>query len=198
MSDQDDTREEDRAARAVDRKHDVTARAIDRSADTDARAVDRGHDVTARAEDRVRDRLANAQSLEAHWNRAIRDLNAYYRRLVWAMILFALTLTAVTAIGWLLLHKQDGEIALTRQIALRDACRVDTVQEDVMRAIINASLGQRRRLEREGVTPADGRTYEEARESAERLMAPLGGLVQTPEEKAERCKERVQRGTPPP
>lgn len=78
-----------------------------------------------------------------------------------------------------------------RSTAILDACRADVAQDDVLRAIIHASL--QLRLKRDGAGPS----YRDARDLSRELMAPLGGLRPLRQKEiTRRCQERLKRGSP--
>lgn len=91
-----------------------------------------------------------------------------------------------------------ADLATTRRTAVSDSCAVDTQQDDVIRAVLNATIQTRRLREKRGALGPDEMTTRELRKQIDRLMMPLGGLRQTPQEKATRCAIRIARGTPPP
>lgn len=78
-----------------------------------------------------------------------------------------------------------------RATAILDACHADIAQDDVLRAIIHASLKLRR--QRDGVGPS----YHDAVRLSRELMAPLGGLRPLRQKEiTSRCQERLRRGSP--
>jgi hypothetical protein len=81
------------------------------------------------------------------------------------------------------------EIQESRETGLRINCRNNTAQDDVLRAVLLASIQARRDR---GVN-GDRLTADEAERLATTLMEPLGGLTPTEKQKQERCERQVER-----
>lgn len=78
----------------------------------------------------------------------------------------------------------------SREVAILDACKADVAQDNVLRAILRASI--RIRLQRQDTQGAS-----EARRLSIKLMRPLGGLQTIGTKKTlARCERRVRRGSP--
>lgn len=114
----------------------------------------------------------------------------------WGRDFWLLLVTALVVWTAFDVRQVADDLVTTRATAVSDACTADTTQADVMRAILEASLAQRRQREREGRPAPDGLTVREAEQLADALLKPLGGLRPTPHEKRQLCASRVRRGTP--
>jgi hypothetical protein len=112
----------------------------------------------------------------------------------WGRDFWVFIVTVILLVVGFQTYATVDELAETRRQAVLDSCRYDFEQDDVLRAILNASLALQRDRPREPGRPS----YRESVKLSERLMGPLGGLRQTEEEKAARCGERVVRGSPTP
>lgn len=89
------------------------------------------------------------------------------------------------------------DLADTRTTAVRDACKGDQYQNQVIRSILLASLRIRALQEKQGLD-TDGPTTgpKERRALTNTLMAPLGGLDVTKKELKAECDLRIKRGAP--
>lgn len=122
-----------------------------------------------------------------------------------AQVLVAVVVVAVTlaAIAGVLIAREQGAVlqnqetlAASRAQVIAEFCLTDVQQDDVLRAILLASIRQREITERRGGTSRDNLSVEEARALSDRLMRPLGGLEPTEKQKRDRCAKRVERATP--
>lgn len=111
---------------------------------------------------------------------------------------------SLAVIGGLLLARKQSNVAdsqkaivVTRATAVADSCLTDIQQDDVVRAILLASIKQRQAREDSGKPTEDGPSADELRATWGDLMRPLGGLTPTKAELRERCAVRVDRATPP-
>lgn len=124
---------------------------------------------------------------------------AILRRDIWNLLITGIaTYAAIVAVN----TSDDTnqliqDLADTRARAVLDGCQNDQAQDNVVRAILSASLEQRTRLEAQGLDQ-DGPNVgpRERRMLVEELMAPLGGLDITEKQLKLQCAERLLRGTP--
>lgn len=93
-------------------------------------------------------------------------------------------------VAWAAVETQGlvDDLADTRETSIRDSCRDDQAQDNVLRALLIAAL--------ETPDPNSPYTPQEARKLTEELLAPLGGLAPTEAELEARCDRRIERGTP--
>lgn len=105
-----------------------------------------------------------------------------------------LWLIFISIMVWIAVSNADdavNQVQEGRRTAIVDQCRGDQAQDDVLRALINSSLKQRR--EEFPHRDQSGRTDAQRTMLAEELMMPLGGLELTTEEAKRACEVRLER-----
>lgn len=89
--------------------------------------------------------------------------------------------TGLVAVALVAEERIQGDVRETRRTAVQFSCDHDRAQDDVLRALIVASLSDEH-----------GQEYVRQHELAEQLLAPLGGIELTSEEAKVLCDRRFE------
>lgn len=142
--------------------------------------MDQPGEEDQRTDDESRDRLTKIQLGYERWA----------RRTFWALAVIGATfVVTVSALVYLIRENANTSERITsgRAVAVMGACRNDQAQDNVLRALILASL---REQERRGASKGE---QVRGRQLSEQLLAPLGGLEPSQKQLDAQCMLRLAR-----